>query len=74
MTVHVKIMNEPNLVRDIASGAVLSIGNSDIDSYKKRKAAACLIQTTVEDINSLKTEMHEIRQLLVRILNRGETI
>ena len=74
MTVYAKVKNDDSLVREVSSSAILSVGNNELSAYKKRKAAASAIQSAVEDINTLKEEMNEIKQLLVRVLNRGETL
>jgi hypothetical protein len=70
---YVKVKDEAGLARD-SVGAILSVDSAALDGYKKRKTAASAIQSAVEDINTLKEEMNEIKQLLVRALNRGETL
>jgi len=72
MTVYVKVKDEPGLVRG-ENRAILSVDAVSLAGYKTRKAASQSLQMAVDDINSLKSEMQEIKQLLVRVLKRGET-
>ena len=72
MTVYVRVKDESWLVRG-ENSAILSVDNFALDGYKKRKASAMAIQTVVEDINTLKAQVEDIRSLLVQMLNRGET-
>jgi len=69
---YARVKNDDSLVREIESSAILSIGNKELQAYKIRKAASQSLQMAVDDINSLKSEMQEIKQLLVRVLKRGE--
>ena len=62
----------PDLVKDMRTGAVI---NTNYDAYaaaKKRAAAAQAqrdeIRDTTREINHLKSEMHEIKNLLKELV------
>ena len=69
---HKQVEGHPNLVRDSNSHAII---NRNVDAYeqaKKRAAAAQRqrdeIRDTTREINHLKSEMHEIKNLLTQLL------
>jgi hypothetical protein len=70
----VEITNEPNLVKDLTSGAVINTNRSAYEArinareLKARKAAIDLQQS--KDIDSLKADMAEIKKLLKSIASK----
>ena len=60
------------LVRDNTSSAILNIDNSALAAYKKNKKRNVLIDNTIDEINSLKGEMTEIKSLLTQLI-RGQS-
>ena len=71
---YVKIENKDGLIRDMSSGAVLNTNRTDYENYLTRKKQAELAkeQTTkqVEEINNLKNELSEIKQMLLALMNK----
>jgi hypothetical protein len=71
---YVKIENKDGLIRDMSSGAVLNTNRTDYENYLTRKKQAELAkeQTTkqVEEINNLKNELSEIKQMLLTLMNK----
>ena len=73
MTTEMKhIEGHPDLVKDMRTGAVI---NTNYDAYaaaKKRAADAQAqrdeIRNTTREINNLKCEMHEIKNLLNKLV------
>ena len=70
--VYKQVEGHPNLVRDGKSHAII---NHNVDAYeqaKKRAASAQRqrdeIRDTTREINHLKSEMHEIKNLLTQLL------
>lgn len=52
--------------RDESSGAILSVDNAALQAYKiKRKKQ----NSVIDDINSIKTELGELREMLKLILS-----
>jgi len=64
-------MSEHKFVRDDLSKAVLNTDISGLDAYKiardRRLQEQTTLQNCVEDISSLKNDMIEIKNLLLKI-------
>jgi hypothetical protein len=59
-----------NLIRDTNTTAVL---NTDVDlfsNYKKERERILRADSIVEDVNSLKKEFSEIKDLLIQLVNK----
>ena len=71
---YVKIENANGLVRDMSSGAVLNTNQTDYENYlnRKRQSELSKEQTSkqVEEINNLKNEISEIKQMLLALMNK----
>jgi hypothetical protein len=69
-----KIEGKDGLVRDMSSGAILNTNRTDYENYMNRKSlqeAQKLKETEREqEINMLKSEITEIKQMLVSLLNK----
>lgn len=67
---YVKVKDNPNLVRDTRSQAVL---NSDVDglaAYKKKREKQQQMESAANDINNMKQEINELKTLMQRILEK----
>ena len=69
---HTQVDGHPDLVRDSTSHAII---NRNVNAYEqaKRRAAAAQrqrdeIRDTTREINHLKSEMHEIKNLLKELV------
>ncbi len=62
----VKVEGHSNLYRDVNSGAVINSNRDEYDRYMKAKANR---DNMVTEINTLKQELDEIKQLLKKITN-----
>ena len=64
-------MNEHKFVRDNNSKAILNTDVSALDQYKisrdKKMKEELALQNCVNDINILKTDMQEIKNLLIKM-------
>jgi hypothetical protein len=71
---YVKIKSKDGLIRDMSSGAVLNTNRSDYENYLNRKRQAELekaqASAQAEEINSLKNELNEIKQMLILLTNK----
>jgi DeoR/GlpR family transcriptional regulator of sugar metabolism len=72
MFVHIKAKD--GLVRDMSSGAVLNTNQTEFENYLARKSqskqAKEQIAKQAEEINNIKNEICEIKQMLVALLNK----
>ena len=64
-----KINGEPNLIRDTNSNALLFTNREDILAYERRKAE---MQSQNLQINTLKQEIAELKNLVQQIIERQE--
>ena len=71
---YVKIENKDGLIRDISSGAVLNTNRTDYENYLNRKKQAELAKEQAaqqaDEINNLKNEISEIKQMLIALMNK----
>jgi len=69
-----KIENEDGLRRESSSGAIVNVDRSAWQAAKDRARAAQRsrdeIRTQAREINNLKCEMHEIKDMLQTLLDR----
>lgn len=56
-----KVENHPDLVKDMNSKAVLNTNYAALLEYKRK-------QTMIQDIDNLKSDMSEIKELLNKIV------
>ena len=62
----IKVEGHSNLCRDANSGAVINTNHSEYERYMKAKANR---DGMVSEINNLKQELDEIKQLLKQLTN-----
>jgi hypothetical protein len=71
---YVKIKTKDGLVRDMSSGAVLNTNRTDYENYLIRKKQSELAKEQaskqVEEINNLKNELNEIKQMLLSLMHK----
>ena len=64
-------MSEHKFVRDTLSKAVLNTDTNGLEAYKmardRRLQEQTTLQNCVEDISSLKDDMNEIKNLLIKL-------
>jgi len=69
----IPVEGHDGLARDPNSGAIVSVNKTDFEKYKAvstaRKNYDQKIENTAEELASLKEEMSEIKQLLVKLVD-----
>ena len=75
MTV-LKIKDRHHLVKDIETGAVI---NTDTQAYEKRiklrfetQRQRDQLRDAVREINTIKSEMHEMKSLLIKLVEKED--
>ena len=75
MTV-LKIKDRDHLVKDIETGAVI---NTDTQAYEKRiklrfetQIQRDQLRDAVREINTIKAEMHEMKSLLIKLVEKED--
>ncbi len=75
MSKYIQVDGKPELVRDINSGAIVNKNRSAYEQAKRRAAEAQKqrdeIRGATREINTLKCEMHEIKDMLKTLLGRN---
>jgi hypothetical protein len=70
----VKIKDKDGLARDISSGAVINTNATDYMNYMAKMNAQKSLQEKIsansDDIQNLKTDVAEIKQLLISLINK----
>ena len=71
---YVQVEGHPDLSRDINSNAIINRNRGAYERAKKRAADAQVardqIRNTTREINTLKSEMHEIKHLLKQLVSK----
>ena len=75
MTEYIKVEGNSNLARDMHSGAIVNRNRSAYELAKRRADEAQRhrdeIRGATREINSLKSEMHEIKSLLLQMVDNN---
>jgi len=61
-------MSEHKFIRDTTSNAIINTDIEGLRKYKARKAESKKIVDLKNDVDSIKDEMSEIRQLLTKLV------
>jgi hypothetical protein len=74
MTTIVKIEGKDGLVRDIITSAIINTNRSEYQNYINRRDSVLSKQRQIEEhseeINNIKTELSEIKQMLLVLINK----
>jgi hypothetical protein len=74
MTEYIKVKDHPNLARDTNSRAIVNTNMAAYEAAVKRSRAVKQqkdeLRDAVRDINNLKCEMHEIKSLLLKLVDK----
>jgi hypothetical protein len=65
-----KVENAPELIRDMKNQALLNKDNNALHSYKKAKVRSKEMCNTINDINTMKEEMNDIKSMMQQILQK----
>ena len=72
---YIKVDGKDGLVRDMSTRAIINTNRSDYQNYLNRVADIKEKQRQIEehsqDINNIKTELSDIKQMLLMLLNKG---
>jgi len=70
MSEFISINNNEDLVRDSYSKAVLNTNKDALDAWKKRKIKTNQIETHELEINNIRNELDEMKNMLKEIIQR----
>ena len=70
----IKIQNYENLIKDTETNAVVNTNKSEFQLYMKRRQErnknGDKLRNACKEINNLKSELREIKSLLVKVLEK----
>ena len=71
---YIKVEGHSNLVRDVRSNAIINRNKSEFQMYmrrqKERNAEADKMRNVCKEINTLKAELKEIKELILKGCNK----
>ena len=67
---YAKVKENPELIRDMDSKAVLNTNSTALQAYKKKREKQQEMQSAVEDINNMKQDINDLKTLMQRILDK----
>ena len=70
MSDYISINNNEDLVRDSHSKAILNTNRDALDAWKKRKVKTNQIETHELEINNIRNELDEMKNMLKEIVKR----
>mgnify|MGYP000729862386 FL=1 len=74
MADYLKVQEHPDLARDTVSGAIVNTNMQAYEAAVNRsrnvKQQKDSMRDAVRDINNLKSEMHEIKSLLLKLVDK----
>mgnify|MGYP005815480049 FL=1 len=70
MSEFISINNNEDLVRDSHSKAILNTNRDALDAWKKRKIKTNQIETHELEINNIRNELDEMKNMLKEIIQR----
>jgi cell division protein FtsL len=70
MTQFAKVKENPDLVRDMNTQAILNTNVDALQAYKKRRQKERDISDSLSDINNMKQDINDLKTLMQRILDK----
>ncbi len=71
---YLKVQGHNGLVRDISSGAIINTNRTEYEENMERVRLADekdqLISQHTDEINNMKNELREIKDLLIKLVNK----
>lgn len=72
---YLKVIGHDGLVRDTSSGAIVNTNKAEYEQYMETKRRAeereQKISQHSHEINNIKTELQEIKGLILQLINKG---
>lgn len=72
---YLKVQGHDGLVRDISTGAIVNTDKTEYDRYVETRRKAEQRENTISqhtlEINNIKNELQDIKNLLVQLVNKG---
>lgn len=66
----IKVKEAPELVRDTSSQAILNTDKVGLVAYKQARQKHKQMSESIDDINTMKQDINELKTLMQRILDK----
>lgn len=66
-----KVKDRQDLVRESNSNAILNVDKQSLNKYKEEREFKLKMQKTTQDIDQLKVDIQEIKQLIRQLCSQG---
>lgn len=63
-----KVQDRNDLARDTRSQALLNIDNEGLNAYRARREKTRVMDSMIEEVNTMRQDINEIKQLLSKFL------
>jgi len=70
---YIKVLDHDYLVRDPSTGAIINTDKTSLEDIKKLRTASSTIKNLQGDVENLKSELYEIKNLLKELIRNGNT-
>jgi len=70
---YIKVIDHDYLVRDNGTGAIINTDKSVFEDARKRKNGSASIKKLQGDVEDLKNELSDIKDLLRELIRNGNT-
>jgi hypothetical protein len=70
MSKFAKVKENPDLIRDMENQAILNTNVDALEAYKKRRKKEIEVSQSLNDINTMKQDINELKTLMQRILEK----
>lgn len=67
-----KVEGYPDLVRDSKSKAIINVNRNAMLDYAEKKNTKASIQSLSEELNSMKEDFKEIKEMLKHMVSKGQ--
>lgn len=65
-----RVKDYPNLVRDKRNKAILNTSTDELNKYHAERDSKFKLNKAIEEVDNLKQDVHEIKQLLNQLISK----
>jgi hypothetical protein len=73
MNMFVRLEGEDKFVKNVTNNSLVNVDIPGLKEYKNKKEAAAKMNVVLDDINNMKIEMSEIKNLLQQLVNQNSS-
>ena len=73
MNMFVRLEGEEKFLKNVTNNSLVNVDIPGLKEYKSKKETAAKMNVVLDDINNMKTEMSEIKNLLQQLVNQNSS-